>query len=65
VTRKLTDGTVILEHEPIDVCELCGTVGELRPYGPNRERICFDCMKKNEVAAKKVFAHDVLGITVQ
>lgn len=29
-------------------CELCGAIGELRPYGPNGENICFDCGMKNE-----------------
>ena len=65
MTRKLPDGTVILEHETPDICEFCGAVEELRPYGPNRERVCFDCMKKNELIAKAIFAHDVLGISVQ
>ena len=27
---------------------MCGKVDELRPYGPNYERICFDCGMKNE-----------------
>jgi hypothetical protein len=30
----------IIEREPAESCELCGTVTELRPYGPNKERIC-------------------------
>ena len=25
------------------VCEMCGTITECRPYGPNHEQICFDC----------------------
>lgn len=30
------------------VCEMCGVVDELRPYGPNNESICFDCAMKDE-----------------
>ncbi len=39
---------VIIAPEEDDVCEFCGKLDELRPYGPNRERICFDCGMKNE-----------------
>jgi len=34
-------------------CELCGQIDELRPYGPNGERVCFDCGMKDEAAAKR------------
>jgi hypothetical protein len=37
------------------VCELCGTTGELRPYGPNNENICFDCGMKDEATTKKKY----------
>lgn len=33
--------------EAADKCELCGDVAELRPYGPNRERICHPCGMKD------------------
>lgn len=33
------------EHEP---CEYCGKVDELRPYGKNGAKICFDCAMKPE-----------------
>ena len=36
-------------------CDLCGEVGELRPYGPKGEWVCFKCGMKNEEAAKRVF----------
>jgi hypothetical protein len=43
VTRKIGDLLVI---EPVDpkVCFVCGKVEDTRPYGPNREEICFNCM---------------------
>lgn len=42
-------------------CELCGKVEETRPYGPNGERVCFECGMKDEAAAKRGFARYVLG----
>lgn len=37
------------------ICELCGKFDELRPYGPNGERVCFECGMKDEAAAKRQF----------
>lgn len=25
------------------MCDMCGTIDECRPYGPNYEQICFEC----------------------
>jgi len=36
-------------------CQLCGQPGELRPYGPNNENICFDCGMKDEATTAKQF----------
>lgn len=36
-------------------CDLCGTVAELRPYGPKGEWICFDCGMKNKKATEAAF----------
>jgi len=41
-------GLGFIAQEPDDTCEMCGQVDELRPYGPNYERICFECGMKNE-----------------
>jgi hypothetical protein len=51
---------IICEEEP-DECELCGKFEETRPYGPNGERVCFECGMKNEDAARKAFSKLVLG----
>lgn len=49
---------VMIEPEPDGVCELCGKVDELRPYGPNGERICFDCGMKNlEMTERRADQH--------
>ena len=42
-------------------CDMCGKIAELRPYGPNRECVCFDCGMKDEKAAKRQFNKYVLG----
>lgn len=51
--------------EPPATCELCGKLAELRPYGPNGERACFDCGMKDEANAKRRFLKYVLGIELQ
>ena len=53
---------VVIEQEAEAKCEQCGTVAELRPYGPNRERICFACGQKNPDITSHRFASDVLGV---
>lgn len=60
VTREI-DNALILEGEEEDECEMCGLVRELRPYGPNGENVCIECMMKNEKAAEKVFAKILRG----
>lgn len=45
-------------------CELCGVTAILRPYGPNGEKICFQCLKKNEPAARQRFIDVVNGADV-
>lgn len=54
---RTPDGSkvLIIEPEADDQCELCGEIAELRPYGPNGERICFDCGMKDEAGTVKRF----------
>lgn len=33
---------IICEEVP-RMCDMCGTIEECRPYGPNYEQICFEC----------------------
>ena len=53
-------GEYIMEVKVIkgknDICELCKEYGELRPYGPNGEWICFKCGMQNVDTTKKQFA---------
>lgn len=45
---------VVIEPEDDAKCEMCGKVDELRPYGPNFEKICFDCGMKDPETTKKM-----------
>lgn len=52
-TGKITSFT---PDQSVGTCELCYAENQsLRPYGPNNEKICFDCgMKDQETTAKKL-----------
>ena len=52
----------VIAVEPDSKCELCGKTAELRPYGPNGERICFECGMKDEETTKKQFAKVLDGV---
>jgi hypothetical protein len=60
MTRKVKGG-LLLELELPGICEMCGAKKELRPYGPKGENVCFDCMKKDELAAHRAFAQRLRG----
>jgi hypothetical protein len=60
MTRRVGN-FVILEGEPGGVCALCQKFEELRPYGPNGERVCYDCAMKDPEAAKRRFARLLHG----
>ena len=56
-------GYIIIEHTPPATCELCGTVAELRPYGPKGAKVCYQCAmndpetteaKANEIAQRVI-----------
>lgn len=38
----------LFQIQPPAQCELCGTIAELRPYGPNGANICFECGEKDK-----------------
>lgn len=54
-------GLGFIAVEPKGECELCGKIEELRPYGPNRERICFECGMKDEETTKKRMREYIFG----
>lgn len=55
-------GLGFIAQEPDDTCEMCGQVDELRPYGPNYERICFECGMKNEELTQQRCYEYILGV---
>ncbi|WP_428025057.1 hypothetical protein [Arcobacter sp.] len=52
MTKRIDDIVIIEEEEP-DFCEYCGKLAELRPYGKNGARICFNCGIKNKEETNK------------
>lgn len=52
---------VVIEPTDPETCEFCGKVDELRPYGPHRERICFDCGMKDEATTDRIMRRDLFG----
>lgn len=55
-------GRGFIAAEDDQVCELCGEIEETRPYGPNGERVCFDCGMKDRRAVAKGMMSYILGI---
>lgn len=54
MTKKVGN-IFIIEPEAPSVCEFCKKTDEVRPYGPNNERICYDCAMKDEETTKIKF----------
>jgi hypothetical protein len=44
--------------DAMGVCEECGAIEELRPYGKGGKKVCFDCAMKNEKEALKQFKNN-------
>lgn len=55
--------TIIDATLPDDKCEYCGKVADLRPYGKNGERICYECGMKpeNKETTQAVFRSIING----
>ena len=58
----LKNANVVIQATEPQQCDLCGTIAELRPYGPNGENICHPCGMKNETAMKMQFKRRMLGL---
>lgn len=52
---KIVGNKLYVYAEGKRVCELCGKIAELRPYGKNGENICFQCGMKNEEDTEERF----------
>jgi len=62
MSRRIGNLTIIAAEDD-DVCELCGKVAETRPYGPNGERICYECGMKDKATTEKVMGKVLFGDT--
>lgn len=51
---KIEGNDVSFEEEAHDNCELCGKKADLRPYGPNHERICIECGDKDPETTERM-----------
>jgi hypothetical protein len=60
MSRRIGNIAVIYTEEP-DECAFCGRFEELRPYGPNRERICFECAQKDLATTERVMKEILFG----
>lgn len=51
----------IIQEQPPEACEECGTIAECRPYGANDENICFDCAMKDEDTTRRKMEQYIFG----
>jgi hypothetical protein len=63
VGNEIIEPQGIIAAERHQQCDMCGEVGELRPYGPNGESICFPCGNKDPEATERMMAKVMFGIT--
>lgn len=54
--------TIVFEEEEPQQCDLCGKIAELRPYGPNGEKICYDCGMKDKATTRRMVAKVLFGL---
>ena len=58
-------GRGFIAEEKEQVCEMCGTIAECRPYGPNDEEICFECAMKDEETTQAKMEAYIFGTDVK
>jgi hypothetical protein len=54
-------GRGFIAQQADEACEICGTIDECRPYGPNDENICFECAMKDEATTQKKMSQYIFG----
>lgn len=62
---KRVGNVVVIAEEPPAICEVCSQMAELRPYGPNGERICFKCAQSTpemREAVRRKMAEVLFGV---
>ena len=51
---------IMTKERPPGICEECSTTAELRPYGKNNKKICFDCGMKDPKETKRQMDADII-----
>lgn len=54
-------GRGYIEATPDERCEMCGKWDECRPYGPNGEKVCFECCMKDPKTAERAMNRYIFG----
>lgn len=54
-------GIPVIFAEDDDICQQCGKVAETRPYGPNGERICYECGQKDKTTTERMMRKVLFG----
>lgn len=52
---KRVGNVVVVQATVPSKCELCGSIAELRPYGPHGEYICYPCGMKHRESTERAF----------
>lgn len=60
MTKRIGNIIIIAEEKP-QQCDFCGKVDELRPYGPNGEKICYDCAMKDPETTDRMMGIALFG----
>jgi hypothetical protein len=62
---RVPNRVIFLEPRPPEICEACGRLEELRPYGQKidgkRQWVCFDCAQKDPKNAEEAFEERIRG----
>lgn len=51
----------VIQPTPPSVCAFCFKLAELRPYGPERESICFSCTMKDVDTTERRASQHLFG----
>lgn len=60
MTRRFGN-IVVVVGESRQQCDMCGKIAELRPYGPNGEKICYACGMKDPETTDKMISKVLFG----
>ena len=59
---KRVENKFYISVEKDGKCEYCGKIAELRPYGENGARICYECGMKNRAKTEEMVEKELEGV---